>query len=98
MREQKRQYWSNLIAEQETSGQSILAFCKQVGVGVHSFYMWRRRLSKGGRPVRFAELKTVASPAPSFALELILATGDRLRIGNGVDATTLRMVLDAVRP
>ena len=48
--------------------------------------------------MRFAELKTVASPAPSFALELILATGDRLRIGNGVDATTLRMVLDAVRP
>ncbi len=31
------------------------------------------------------------------ALELVLATGERLRIGAGVDATTLREVLEALR-
>jgi hypothetical protein len=30
-------------------------------------------------------------------LELILATGERLRIGVGVDGATLRTVLDALR-
>ena len=30
-------------------------------------------------------------------LELVLATGERLRIGAGVDAATLRTVLDALR-
>jgi hypothetical protein len=30
-------------------------------------------------------------------LELVLATGERLRIATGVDATTLRIVLDALR-
>ena len=30
-------------------------------------------------------------------LELVLSTGERLRIGNGVDAATLRLVLEAVR-
>jgi hypothetical protein len=31
------------------------------------------------------------------ALELVLSTGERLRIGNGVKAATLRVVLEAVR-
>jgi hypothetical protein len=31
------------------------------------------------------------------ALELVLATGERLRIGPGVDITTLRIVLDVLR-
>jgi hypothetical protein len=37
----------------------------------------------------------VASAAP---LELLLASGERLRIANGVDAATRRLVLDALRP
>ena len=35
--------------------------------------------------------------APEAALELVLTTGERLRISAGVDAATLRIVLDALR-
>jgi hypothetical protein len=35
--------------------------------------------------------------AAEAALELVLATGERLRIGVGVDAATLRTVLDMLR-
>ena len=93
MTDQKREYWSNLIAEQEASGQTIRAFCKEQGVGDNCFYYWRKRLQKS-EPVQFALLKTVASAAP---LELILANGEQLRIRNGVDAATFRLVLDVVR-
>jgi transposase-like protein len=60
MTDQKREYWSNLIAEQEASGQAIRAFCKEQGVGDHCFYYWRKRLQES-EPVQFALLKTVAS-------------------------------------
>jgi transposase-like protein len=93
MTDEKRRYWSKLIAEQEASGQTIRAFCKEQGVGDHCFYYWRKRLQKS-EPVQFALLKTVASPAP---LELLLANGEQLRIRNGVDAATFRLVLDVVR-
>ena len=93
MTDQKREYWSNLIAEQEASGQTIRAFCQEQGVGDNSFYCWRKKLQKSAL-VQFALLKTVASAAP---LELILANGEQLRIRNGVDAATLRLVLDVVR-
>jgi hypothetical protein len=93
---EKREYWSKLIAEQEASGQTMRAFCKERGVAEHSFCSWRKRLGWGRRePVRFAELKMVAGAAP---LELLLASGERLRIANGVDAATLRVVLEALRP
>jgi hypothetical protein len=36
-------------------------------------------------------------PATETALELILMTGERLRIGAGVDAARLRMVLEVLR-
>ena len=40
---------------------------------------------------------TRQEPATEAALELVLATGERLRIGTGVDTTTLRAVLDVLR-
>lgn len=94
MTNEKREYWSRLIAEQEASGQTIRAFCKERGVTEQALYSWRKRL-RNIEPVQFALLKTVASAVP---LELMLASGERLRIGNGVDAATLRLVLDVLRP
>jgi hypothetical protein len=65
----------------------------------HSFYAWRKRLQKKG-PVRFALVDRGAGRqevATEAALELVLATGERLRIGAGVDVGTLRRVLDVLR-
>jgi hypothetical protein len=95
--ETKREYWSKLIAEQQASGQAVRPFCAERGIGEHSFYQWRKRLREN-EPVRFALLETrPASGGIPSTLELVLASGERLRIANGVDATTFRRVLDAVR-
>jgi len=93
MTDQKCEHWSKLIAEQEASGQTIRAFCKERGIADHCYYYWRQRL-RNSEPAQFALLNTVASAAP---LELILASGERLRISNGVDAATFRWVLEALR-
>lgn len=97
MSESKREYWSKLIGEQEASGQMVRPFCRERGIGEHSFYQWRKRLREDGG-VRFARLETTAASigiAP--ALELVLSSGERLRMGQGVDLETLRMVLEVVR-
>jgi hypothetical protein len=50
--------------------------------------------------MRFALVETGSArrqPATEAGLELVLATGERLRIGAGVDGTTLRTVLEALR-
>jgi transposase-like protein len=94
----KPKYWGILIAEQEAGGQKVRAFCRERGIGEVSFYYWRKRLRKSDM-VRFALLETTPAGTDSVAsaLELVLASGERLRIGGQVDADTLRMVLEVVR-
>lgn len=98
MSQTKREYWRKLIAEQPGSRQSIRAFCRERKLSEHSFHWWRRRLRED-RPVRFALLEARAAEAAGATppLELLLKTGERLRISNGVNSATLRAVLDAVR-
>jgi hypothetical protein len=75
----------------------VRPFCRERGIAEHSFYQWRKRLRENPS-VRFAVLETkTASAGMPVALELMLSGGERLRIGCGVDAATLRLVLDAVR-
>jgi len=92
-----RDQWRERIAEQARSGLSIKQFCKDRGIAEHAFYAWRRRLRES-EPVRFALVDRAEAPhAPEWNLELTLLTGERLRIGAGVDVATLRTVLEALR-
>ncbi len=81
---------------------AVRQFCQEQGLTEYSFYAWRRRLRKK-EPVRFALVdrgsarQDPATPATDPSLELLLATGERLRIGAGVDGSTLRTVLEALR-
>ena len=88
------------ISAQERSGISVKQFCKQQGLTEQSFYYWRKRLHTTTTSMRFALVETEPRKrtAEHAALELVLTTGERLRISAGVDAATLRQVLEALRP
>ena len=97
MAQTKREYWRKVIGEQLENGQPIRAFCRERELSEASFHWWRKQLRKD-RTVQFALLDPSADGNGVMPrLELVLRTGERLRIGNGVDTTTLRVVLDAVR-
>ena len=89
--------WTELIRQQQQSGLSVSVFCRDRGLSDQAFYYWRKRLS-ARKPVRFALVAagaaTTSDPAP---IELLLASGDRLRIAAGTDALTLRTVLNLLR-
>ena len=95
----KADQWADRIATQQRTGVSVKQFCKEQGLTEYSFYAWRKRLQERG-PVRFALVDRNSrrqERAAEAALELVLATGERLRISVGVDAATLRTVLDVMR-
>lgn len=74
----------------------VREFCRQRSLNVQSFYTWRRRLQEQ-EPVRFALVDTERMAKASEPLELTLSSGEKLRIGAGVDAATLRTVLEVLR-
>ena len=89
--------WQELVRQQQQSKVSVSAFCRQHGFSDQSFYNWRKRLAED-EPVRFALVEANPSGTDRHApLELILASGDRLRIAPGADAVTLRAVLNVLR-
>ena len=91
--------WRERIEGQERSGVSVKQFCEERGFTEQSFYSWRKRLRRE-TPLRFALVETGGSrreAATEAALELVLITGELLRIGAGVDPTALRKVLEVLR-
>ena len=95
----KADEWAERIAAQQRSGIPVKQFCKEQGLTEYSFYAWRKRLQERGL-VRFALVERSArrpEHTAEAALELVLATGERLRISRGVDTATLRAVLDVLR-
>jgi hypothetical protein len=100
MGQERREYWAKVVGEQETAGQAVKAFCAERGLSLYNFYFWRRRLRETGPVPQFALVETKAAPAPATdepALEIVFVSGERLRIGRGADAATLRLTLDALR-
>ena len=96
----KADEWAERIAAQQRSGISVKQFCKEQGLTEYSFYAWRKRLQKR-EPVRFALVDRRAArqeQATDAALDLVLTTGERLRIGTGVDAATCARVLTGCTP
>jgi len=89
--------WRARFAAQRQSGVSVKQFCAQQGLTEQSFYYWRKRLQTPAS-MRFALVEAEPRRGPAeHALELVLTTGERLRIGAGVDAATLQQVLEALR-
>lgn len=91
--------WRERITEQQRSGLSIKRFCQDQGIAEHRFYAWRRRLREK-QTVRFALVDRGSAPRESAAsgyLEIILTTGELVRVGAGAEAAMLRMVLEALR-
>ena len=97
--ENREEYWRERVAAHERSGLSVKQFCEEQQITEQTFYVWRKRL-RNQDPMRFALVETgVSRPQASVESgpELVLTTGERLRIGAGVDPTTLRKVLEALR-
>ena len=90
---------AEVIARQEASGLSVLAFRRQEELSAHTLYHWAASIPRRTR-VKFAMVEVSPETRCSTAnagLELLLAGGERLQIFVGVDAATLRRVLAALR-
>lgn len=92
---ERRELWRQRIAQQEKSGQSIRAFCRERSVSEPTFYAWRQRLRSQNHPVTFALVEAKPAAETGAPIELLLASGDRLRIPS--EAAALKLVLAVLR-
>jgi hypothetical protein len=92
------------VRQWRSSGLSIRDFCRVEGLPEPNFYAWRRTIAeRDADKVAFVPVQVVPEPAlptradeAAAALELILVSGRRLRVGPGFDAVTLQRLLPLV--
>ena len=101
---EKRQFWQMAINTWQDSGMSVSRFCKAEGLTEGTFYNWRKKLTdeqsqtskeKDLNSSAFIQL-TMPKNDP-VALELVLSSGNTLRISSTADSTTVINVLSALR-
>ena len=102
-KDEQHQFWQMVLETFTASGLSVRQFCKQEGLTEASFYFWRKRLTQQlqvgkeeiCRPESFIQ---VSLPKDTRSgLELILTSGNTLRIGEAADSKTLSDVLSVLR-
>ena len=106
---EKHQFWRQVIDGHAVSGLSVPDWCRQRKVSESAFYAWKRKLARkvcerSGSVPRFAQLVVSDAgvsqmrPLPGNA-SLRIRLGDaRVEVPAGFDATTLRVVLEALLP
>lgn len=93
--------WRRLVSEQERSGQTVAAFCRERGLCRSYFFVWRKRLqgSAAAKFSKFLEVQ-VAEPALSVPhdsrIEVRLRNGRSLVVRRGFDAEQVRALLAVV--
>jgi transposase len=103
----KERHWRAMVADQRRSGLTIVAFCQQRQLASSAFHFWKRELRsrdaerQAARPAaRFLPV-TVADALPAqhsaSPLELVLPSGETLRVPAGFDPATLAQVLGLLR-
>ena len=109
--EERRAKWVVLLADQQSSGLTVTAWCREHGIEKNTFYGWRHRLAKAvlptGRKVKSSNCKRSPEwlsismdPAPVPSLS---SAGLTLRVGvvsvdvaPGFDAALLQDVLSVL--
>ena len=108
--EERRTAMFDLVRRWQESGTAAHAFAQEHGVTAWTLYYWRERLMKQERPARRRPRrprgqpkKTTLMPVriipedPDAGVELILTTGDRVRVSVNVGVETLRRVVTVLR-
>ncbi len=95
-----------IVAATLTAGSSVSLVARRYDVNANQVFDWRRRYrSASAEPAELQLMPVTVTPdrpiatAPAPASELIeieLAGGYRVRIGSGVKAAALRLVLDVL--
>ena len=99
----QEQFWRMAIETWQAGGLSVRQFCTNEGLSEPSFYAWRKKLAGGSvqdekdKPKPSAFIEVAIPRSNSVVMELLMISGNTLRIPAGVDTATLSTVLSVVR-
>lgn len=98
----QEQFWRMAIETWQASELPVRQFCNNEGLSEPSFYAWRKKLGiitatkdqGSSEPSTFIEL--ALPKGNEIVIEVLLTSGNMVRIPCGIDSATLNSVLSAL--
>lgn len=72
--------WRELMDRYQRSGESQAAFCKEVGIALSTFQLWRSRLGSAGRTEEFVEVTPRGQWSGGWTVEIEFPDGTVTRV------------------
>ena len=92
----QRAQWRQIIAEQQASGKTAAAFCRERGMPAWKFWYWRKALlADGATDGGFVQMQ-VSAAREATAQVWVEVDRWRVCVAPGFDATTLRRAVEAL--
>jgi hypothetical protein len=98
--------WRERIVAQQSSGQPIRAWCRQIRCHEHSFYWWRARLglspvvtkrrARFAKPITFAKLVVEPTVGDAEPIRLSLAGGRELTLPASMPIEQVALLIRAI--
>jgi hypothetical protein len=96
-REARREEWRRIVAEQQASGKSAAAYCRELDLPTWKFSYWQKRLATGSATSGgFEELRVVASTSGAAGQVWVEVGRWRVGVAPGFDGATLRRVVETL--
>jgi hypothetical protein len=95
-----RREMTALVRRWPAGRETQAAFAARHGISRTKLRYWLRRLrSSNERPpsIDFAPVRVMPSPSVDGTIEIVLVTGDRVLVSNGVSAISLHAVISVLR-
>jgi len=99
----QEQFWRMALETWQASGLSVRQFCSNEGLSEPSFYIWRKKLTGGDtqqdshdKPEPSAFIEVSMPKSDHFAIELLLTSGNTMRIHPGIDSATFGTVVSVL--
>ena len=99
----QEQFWRMAIETWQASGLSIRQFCKDEGLSEPALYLWRKKLTgvssvhdEQDKPESSAFIEVSMPKSDHFAIELLLTSGNTMRIHPGIDSVTFGTVVSVL--
>ena len=86
--------WQEIIKNQEESGLTAAAYCREQGLCKHGFYGWRKQLAITNKSSKngFVEIKPQLSSVPQV-IHVETPKGFRLTFPQGADTKSIRNII-----
>ena len=89
--------WGEIVKQQEASGLSVTAYCRQEGLKVWKFYSWRRRVRDRDQSTgEFVAMSFRAEPSGVASGVSVVVGRVRLELSEGFSESELRRALRIV--